>query len=309
MPESLKACFAIQRRTRSFFSQVLTNAKEIIGKSAGQGTMYYASEPLDNPDYEDFLRDYVTIFGQIPQITTATALRHTELLHRLLRDLNEDGRTIYRFSVLSKEDALKIFKEFTPEELVYTELLPQYEDAPQSGFADVGRRAEITGEYGTTISCVTGFVVNFAAGTIRLIAPAPASAEHPTGEIIFETARFADADECIGAMKNMIAKYMSNIISPDDRVRLRDGLTWSMDGDSVVVESGLGTRFTIAATEGGEIYKKMMEVFGEGYHTKREIVAELLEPYKGMLVRSDTFHYAINRMWELGILELESGKV
>jgi radical SAM family RiPP maturation amino acid epimerase len=305
----LKSVFRYTDENALLFNEVLSGVKELIGDGAGCGTMYFATEPLDNPDYEFFLKDYVRIFGKIPQITTATALKHTELLHRLLKEINEEGKPIYRFSVLSEKDALKVFEEFTPEELVYTELIPQYENAPQSGFVNVGRKGKDSGEYGDTISCVTGFIVNFSRKTVRLTAPTYACEKYPTGEIIFETAEFTDAGSCIDVMKAMISKYMSNIIGPKDRVRLKTGLTYRTEGDEIIVEGGKGARFNIAASEGSDIYKEMLVLFSSGYHTKREIVAQILSRYEGMLVRSDTFHYAINRLWELGILELESGKV
>lgn len=306
---SLKKVFRYTDENAKLFRDVLTGVKEMIGEAAGQGTMYYATEPLDNPDYESFLADYMDIFGRIPQITTATALRHKELLHKLLSELNEDGRTVYRFSVLSAEDALKIFEEFTPEELVYTELLPQYDDAPACAFANAGRRGEILGEYDDTISCVTGFVVNFARGTVRLCAPTSADSDHPTGEIIFETAEFTNAQECMDAIKGMISRHMANIIAPSDRIRLRHGLKWRTEDDTIKVENGKGTVFTISSGKSEDVYIKMLEMFSQGYHTRQEVVSKLLDKYKGMLVRSDIFFYAINRLWELGILELESGKV
>lgn len=305
----LKSVFRYTDENAQLFNDVMIGAKDLLGDCVGQGTLYFASEPLDNPDYEYFLADFRKIFGRIPQITTATALRHRERMHKLLKELNEDGRTIYRFSVLSLEDLFKIFEEFSPEELVYTELLSQYEEAPQSGFVDVGRRGEKKGGYEGTISCVTGFIINFCRKEVRLTAPANACDERPTGEIIFETAAFDDAEGCIEAMKAMISRYMLNIIDPKDRIRLRSGLKWRMDGDDIVVEGDKYSRFTITVRKGSEIYRQMLEMFADGYRTKREIVADLVKQQGGSLVRSDLFHYAINRLWELGILELESGKV
>ena len=101
---------------------------------------------------------------------------------------------------------------------------------------------------------------------------------------------------------------MSNIISPKDRVRLKDGLTYRIEGQDVIVENSKGVRFTINAKEQIKLFEQMMAIFNEGYHTKREIVAQLISNYEGA-VMTDTFHYSINRLWELGILQLESGKI
>ena len=107
----------------------------------------------------------------------------------------------------------------------------------------------------------------------------------------------------------MIKKYMKNTISPRDRVRLRKGLSWEKDGEQIVVDCGKGARFTIAANESGDIYNDMLEMFEDGYHTRGEIVAKLTKRFDGALVRTEMLYYAISRLWELGILELESGQI
>lgn len=305
----LKTVFRYTEENSRLFRECLEAMKELIGTAVCHSTMYFASEPLDNPDYELFLRDFEQVYHIIPQITTATAMKHTELLHKLLREINEEGKTIYRFSVLSKKIAEQIFEEFTPQELLYTELLPQFEDAPGKAFANSGRMGEKQGDYSDTISCVSGFIVNFANKTIRLTTPTEACSEHPTGEIILDRMEFEDAESLISCIKNMIQKHMMNIISPKDRVKLRKGLKTEIDENGQInVTNDKGMKFTVDPQGQGAIYEKMFRLFESGYMTKREIVAELTKDY-AELVMTDSFHYCINRMWEMGILELESGKV
>ena len=55
--------------------------------------------------------------------------------------------------MLSEEMTRKIFDAFTPEELILTELLPQYDEAPASGLVNAGRRAK-EDKYEDTISCI-----------------------------------------------------------------------------------------------------------------------------------------------------------
>ena len=57
---------------------ILSFAKEAIGPAAGWGTCYYATEPLDNPDYEKFADAFYDVFGVVPQLTTAAAMRKPE---------------------------------------------------------------------------------------------------------------------------------------------------------------------------------------------------------------------------------------
>lgn len=305
----LKSVFLHTEENAKLFRKSLLKVKELIGPCAEQATMYYASEPLDNPDYELFLRDLEEIYDNIPQITTAASMRHKDRLHELLKEINEEGKTIYRFSVLSKNMAEEIFAEFTPEELVYTELLPQYQEAPGQAFANSGRMAEKEGNYDNTISCLSGFVVNFANRTVRLTTPTSASIEHPTGEIILGKMEFRDADDLVSCMKMMIHEHMMNIISPKDRVRLRYGLIRTVREDGVIVlNNDKGIEFTIDPQGQNAFYERLFTLFESGYKTKREIVSELVKDTEGPVL-TDSFHYCINRMWELGVLELESGKV
>ena len=44
---------------------------EVFGPSAKHGFMYWATDPLDNPDYEHFLTDFYEVLGKCPQTTTA----------------------------------------------------------------------------------------------------------------------------------------------------------------------------------------------------------------------------------------------
>ena len=305
----LKSVFRHTEENAKLFRESLVKVKELIGPAVSQATMYFASEPMDNPDYELFLADFREICDNIPQITTAASMRNPERMHKLLKEVNEYGTTIYRFSVLSEAMAHQIFAEYTPEELLFTELLPQYETAPGQAFANVGRMAEKKGIYDSTISCVTGFIVNFANRTVRLTTPAPASAEHPTGEIILGVMEFTDADSLIACMNTMIHEHMMNIISPKDRVKLRQGLRYSIkENSAIVVNNDKGAEYTIDPKQETDFYAKLFGFFESGYMTKRQIVAELANDYEGAVI-TDVFHYCINRMWELGILELESGNV
>ena len=48
---------------------VLTVLRERIGAAAQWGFCYWATEPLDNPDYERFALDFADIVGRFPQTT------------------------------------------------------------------------------------------------------------------------------------------------------------------------------------------------------------------------------------------------
>lgn len=305
----LKSVFRYTDENAELFKGVIYKAKEIIGDSAGEGTMYFATEPLDNPDYELFLADYLECFDKLPQITTAAAIRHKDRLHKLLKQLNERNDRIYRFSVTSYEMYKQIMEEFSAEELALVELLPQFEEAPNNSFVNAGREGDKNDEYGDTISCISGFVVNMCRKEIRLTTPTCASAEHPTGEIILETAHFETVDDFENIIKGMISKYMKNIIGPKVGFKLRDGLCYDIKDDSVIISCKDEIQYKLDTREATSMYKLMLDEFAKGYVTRRDIVSKLnqLEECKGG--RKDVLFYAINKLWTMGVLVAENGEI
>lgn len=78
------AGIARYEENRLLWHGILAAVLEIIGPAAGMGPCYFATEPLDNPDYERFMAGYREIFGTVPQTTTAAALREPERFRVLL---------------------------------------------------------------------------------------------------------------------------------------------------------------------------------------------------------------------------------
>ena len=58
---------------------------EVYGISARSAFLYWATDPLDNPDYEHFLTDFYDVFGVCPQTTTAQGQKDIERTRRVLR--------------------------------------------------------------------------------------------------------------------------------------------------------------------------------------------------------------------------------
>src|SRR5580765_7001648 len=56
---------------RETWRSTLSVLHEVMGDCAKQGFIYWATDPLDNPDYEKFLIDFHEILGRCPQTTTA----------------------------------------------------------------------------------------------------------------------------------------------------------------------------------------------------------------------------------------------
>lgn len=139
----LKSVFRYNDENAKLFRDVLKAAREVLGDVAGGGMMYFATEPLDNPDYEKFEQEYLKEFNTIPQITTAVADRNIERTRYFVHELYGGHGFIHRFSLRSEEMTEKIFDNFSAEELISVELLPQFEEAPGFvHFTVVGKQIE-----------------------------------------------------------------------------------------------------------------------------------------------------------------------
>lgn len=212
----LKGIFRYTDENSELWCDVLARMHRVVGDAASRALCYYATEPLDNPDYELFLKDFYDEFGRIPQTTTAAAARNLERTRELLRWGLETNPHFDRFSVLSKALLDELIAAFTPEELIFCDLLPQFEEAPGANFAKAGRNSAEGEPMEGTISCVNGFTINMFERSVRLMAPTSANAEHPTGEIVYEEATFIDGADLEKVVCDMIDRHMHETIGLAD---------------------------------------------------------------------------------------------
>ena len=264
---------------------MLTFLKETVGSAAGSGTCYYATEPLDNPDYEKFTDVFFDVFGVLPQITTAASMRKPERTKKILADSQKKYRRIHRFSVLSADVLKKIHDTFTAEELLLVELLPQFADAPECHLTKAGRsfgkdgKQFIENEEGATISCITGFVINVAERSIRLITPCGANAEHPTGEIIIDKKFFTDLDDFKKTFSDFIAKYMQKEFTTTQPLYLRDKVNYEETPEGIAFSHSSSMKFKFSGQDdlSPEIYHDVLRNLRDGGKTAREIATELMD--------------------------------
>ena len=264
---------------------ILGFAKETVGDAVGQATCYYATEPLDNPDYEKFADAFFEIFGVVPQLTTAASMRKPERTRSYIAAALEKERRIHRFSVLSLEILHKIFATFTLEELLCVELLPQFTDAPSNRFARAGRAREHTDalhveeDDGNTISCISGFVVNMAERSVRLITPCGASAAHPTGEFILAKEYFETLADFKRVLLSLIDRYMKPEFSKEQPLFLRPGISFveTTEGIEFYHSDKFRLRFRGADDLSPALYHDVLKKLRIGGRTACDIAGELLE--------------------------------
>ena len=295
----LKTVFMATEENIKLWADVMDAAVKLIGPAVGEGICYYGTEPLDNPDYGYFSQDWFERFGKYPQITTAAALRNVEKTRELLKQLDPFKETIFRFSVRSLDEFTTIAREFTPEELLMVELLPQFEEAPGNALAKVGRNAT-ENEYSGTISCVSGFKVNMCDRSISLITPVEASERFPLGQIELKKVIFTDGEDFERKLETMISG-MKTILSPNEKLSLYDYLYYNIEINTCKVYNKYGVGYQFDFPDYSDLIQKLFDSLNSGLYTRREIV-EKLEIKNAEGWDSLAFHSIINNMWNRGLI-------
>ena len=221
--------------------------REVLGEAARHAFCYWATDPLDNPEYEEFLEDFHQVLGRWPQTTTALAGRDLERTRRLLRRGREHGAEVDRFSVLSLKTLRRLHEFFPPEELVAVECLPQNPEAQehylkaQAGrarqHADHPARRTVPAEEASTIACVSGFLLNMPDRSVRLVTPCQADDRFPLGFWTLEEGRFETGEDLRALLRGMVDRHMASRLDLDRPLRLRRDLRWSARDGTLTLHS------------------------------------------------------------------------
>lgn len=306
----LQSLFRYTEENAQLWREVLSINKEIIGAGGRDAPCYYATEPLDNPDYERLVEDFIAINDALPQITTAVPLRDTARMHAMLGQLEAQRRNFYRFSVRSLEELLAIFREFTPRELLLVELLPQYPEAPSASFARVGRAMENADyadadeagcrDFAQTIACISGFVVNMAEKSIRLITPTNASPSHPTGEYVLARAHFTNAADYREKLEAMIRERMNLRVEREKPLRAYPYFRIAEEDGKECLKSRAGYTFRFeTGKEEALWFKSLCALLLEGRCSREELVQKLMEEHGADPLYS---YWGINQLWNKGVI-------
>ena len=250
--EKRKTDFAYTKENAALWQGILKTLSDITGTAADCGFCYWATDPLDNPDYEKFCLDFAEICGSFPQTTTAQSQKHFDRVRRLLLLSREHGTAINRFSVLNLRMFHKVLNEFTPEELLHTELVTQNIEATtmqsNSGKARNSKSLENKAskvqdlgedwrEVPGTIACVSGFLVNMVTRTVKLITPVPSSDRWPDGYCVYEQGTFNSTEEFETLARGMLQRHMPAMPQMDKALGFRPDLKLSWDDQSFSLKS------------------------------------------------------------------------
>ncbi|MCR5289634.1 MAG: radical SAM family RiPP maturation amino acid epimerase [Treponema sp.] len=219
---ALKKHFSYTKTNAALWKEVLIAAKELVGQVCASAPCYFATEPLENPDYKRFLTDFRSVFGTIPQTTTAIAERDPEQFRAFLAWIGkkELADAAVRISIRNRAQFYAIMSAYSPEELEDIELLPNNPESVRF-YAASGRAKEKTGSLPYSISCIAGILVNMVRCTVSFVEPETPSEQFPTGIRIHESRQFSDAAEFRQALRVLLNMHVR------DEIQIHDHLSFN----------------------------------------------------------------------------------
>jgi len=265
---------------------VLETMTELFGMAAQTGFCYWATDPMDNPDYDRFIEDHHRITGFLPQTTTAAPLKNLELTRRVLALFDKHRCVTNRFSILNLKILDRVHATFTPEELMGVELVMQNREALTSK-ANAGRarqRKQKLREAGksdriaerdddhATIACVSGFLINMLAQTVQMVSPTRGGDRWELGYRIYETAHFKTTAEFRAAIEGMLARHGGEQLSGQDRIAFRPDLTYHPKPDGFELKNATVTH----KFRGFSFARQLGDLIADGDKTAGNIHAALV---------------------------------
>jgi len=232
--ERFKSNFEYNEANKDLWIQILQKSKEIVGNVAKTAPFYFATEPFDNPDYTSFLMDAYSIFGDIPQTTTALADAYPQKIRQIIEFSKSISGTEYmnsahlRFSIRSLKQLMKIYDLYTPDELEAVELLANNPESVNR-YSDSGKvlskdciSASKRNSY--SICCVSGIKVNMVSKTMEFIEPEVPSPLYPKGYRVREKVEFTNASEYSNNLYMLYNKYAISKLPMDRALEINNNV-------------------------------------------------------------------------------------
>lgn len=243
----------------------------VLGKGMRCGFCYWATDPLDNPDYARYMEIFYEEVGTLPQTTSAIPLRNIELTREVLRKRLELGGVVDRFSILTTRKLIEVHEAFTPEDLMAVELVLQMNNIDSTAKFKSGRAyregkgKEIASKYNSTegtIACVTGFLINIVTKTVKLISPTMPSEKWPDGYIIYDERTYETAEHLHQVLRDIVDHNMRPSIDPETPLKLIEGGVFE-DSHTLAVNT------MVLRNDDFRFFEKQLT---EGTHTALDIV-------------------------------------
>ena len=263
----------INGKTELIWRRLLESFRSICGtESAQHGFCYWATDPLDHPDYEWFTEEFHSILGYWPQTTTAQGMKQAARMRRLFETIKTKNAFVQRFSMTRSTEFNAIHDYFSPQELFLCELIPQYDDR-LSKKATAGRvrdlvikrkqqnkpipfhhNLEDTG----SIACVSGFLGNLVQQSLKLITPCSASDRWPLGYRILDERHFDNPDDIEPLILDMLETSLNDRLLPSDTLEPYPGIDFSASESDKLCISRHGVTLTLSGIANAKHFAELL---------------------------------------------------
>lgn len=328
-PERLSAVLPYDDTTRAMWRETLTVLRGRLGPAAQTGFLYWASDPLDNPDYERFCVDFAEIVGVFPPTTTALALKEPARTRALLALSARYGGWLDRFSVLSVKQLGRVHAEFGAQELARVECLPMNREAAFA-YGNSGRFRErakqdptllqgqrdnlrwapwYTGDPAyagsddypnASIGCVTGLLINMVEQRVQLISPCSADDDWPLGYHVYEERGFADAADLGAQLASVVDVRMSLSVPPDQRVRFHPWLIYEPLDEGFRLVGRFGAAVDFSGVARAADWRLLGELVCGGAMLADELVSAVARRGR---VGCEVVQSMLDELWRAGVLD------
>ena len=298
--QKLEEVFPFTSTNSKLWKDILEMSQSIIGPAARASICYWATDPLDNPDYESFAETFAEVMGCFPQTTTALYLRDIERTKNLLPLAVQYKRPYNRFSIVKLKQLHQLYSSFTPEELMPVTLVLNNPES-KSMYSNCGRvrnrrraalREDKVYQEGTSV-CMSGFLVNMVDKKITLLTPVNPSDEYPNGMKILAEGYFDSASEYASCIHKMIVEHMPLVVPDDRKLSFRKDLSFEEMDDGI----NLKTRFMNRTFSGGSQVIQIGRLIESGT-TLTDIIDELT----WVCIPDSYVRETVNKFFQAGVL-------
>lgn len=308
--EDFKSNFKHSSSNKALWRDLLASLKPFLEPSSVCGILYWATDPLDNPDLLEFYDDYRDVVGHFPAITTALAVKRVDLCKALLARGDGTEKPHIVFSVLSLGQLRKIHALYTPLELADVRLVLQMPTsssmAPvkvvsgkvlekmQSGNISSKQRSQIHPEQ-ESIACVTGFLINMATGNIKLITPCRTQERWPLGYKIVQEKDCEQLSEFVDFIESAKEKHFAINLKTLNTIRFH------RDAEYIEHEDGfsLATRHSRKSFTGNARTKVLSRLIERAAYSYESLLDEVKATDLGVLEAM----LLLNKLFDNGLLD------
>ncbi len=240
---------------------------------------YWATDPIDNPDYAKYIESFYDEIKTLPQTTTAAPLKNITLTRDILSLFNMHGEIVNRFSITTVRNLRAIHAEFTPDELISVEFVLQNKESVQNMQASAGRafgKKRPHGEYSAyrgTIACVSGFLISLVDHTIKLVTPTHASEQWPNGYIVLGEATFSNLADFQSAIDHLSESWMTGNLGANSKIAFRSDLRTELNDGKLVLTNSY-------ARHSFEFSVELANLFAEEGATPKSMTDYLIGGYR-----------------------------